>query len=314
MPNWVYNRVIPTNYAAKAFIEEWCLDDKGFTFSKLLPMPEIFKHMSSPLRHEDIVSQEEFNKFIEENKNLNLYKDYADHGFVSYINEDSWGFIQRCTAEFLPWVISKFGHCDWYYWSIDNWGCKWDASSYVPNHIDDEVWHEFNTPWCAPHQFIANLGRACPMGQFIWHWEEEQGFGASLKIEGDSVITFDQWDVPDADSIVVKLKFITGIEKERDLEVVHYKTTPFKSGCDEWLGYFCDPYDNPIEALCDNPPENEVISEIANIEEVAKFIHWMYIKDLYFTKDKVKEYVEKYKNLMTEETCTKLIDEINKLV
>lgn len=56
-------------------------------------------------------------------------------------------------------LIQKYGHSDWYTWSVDNWGCKWncDAFDWEVNEEGTEIYFRFDSPWGPPiklYEFI----------------------------------------------------------------------------------------------------------------------------------------------------------------
>ena len=91
--------------------------------------------------------------------------------FESFLNEkngkDWFDFFLPCPAELKdggavsfhdepkPDLVEKYGASDWYTWSVNNWGCKWncDAQDWRVNDFDDkhltiEFW--FDSPWSPP--------------------------------------------------------------------------------------------------------------------------------------------------------------------
>ncbi len=44
----------------------------------------------------------------------------------------------------------KYGHTDWYEWSCEKWGVKWNAVYPEVETGDDFVSYGFGTPWCMP--------------------------------------------------------------------------------------------------------------------------------------------------------------------
>ena len=54
----------------------------------------------------------------------------------------------------------KYGSLNWYDWSCDNWGTKWNACNvsveYNPEY-GDEVEYYFNTAWSPPEQIFIKL-------------------------------------------------------------------------------------------------------------------------------------------------------------
>lgn len=317
MPNWVLNRVIPMNSIAEEFIKEWCLDEKGqFTFNKLIPMPEVFNHMSAPLRTTDMLSSiEEFTQYIEDNKDKDLYLDYSEYGFVSYSVNDV-KFEQKYTPNFLPWIISQCGDTNWWDWSINHWSCKWDASNSV-NYVNENnnTVYEFNSPWCYPSKFIVGISKACPFGEFIWHWNEEQDFGSTIHIQNGHMKITEEWDSPEVINITTNITFEDGNVLERDISVIDYIVTPFVSKHTEWIGYLFDRHDDPINSLCDNVTADKrydlPITKIDKIAEIANLIYLYYIepKGMF---DTIEEYVNEFDDFkITREVKDELIKYIN---
>ena len=55
-------------------------------------------------------------------------------------------------------LVEKYGASDWYSWSIDNWGTKWDISdSYADKTDANNASASFNTAWAPPLQFYYHL-------------------------------------------------------------------------------------------------------------------------------------------------------------
>ena len=62
-----------------------------------------------------------------------------------------------------------YGSDNWYDWSIDNWGTKWNAcySDVSGNTLD------FETAWSAPHPVIAKLAELFPDVRFVHEFADE---------------------------------------------------------------------------------------------------------------------------------------------
>lgn len=54
--------------------------------------------------------------------------------------------------------LEKYGHQDWYSWSITNWGTKWNA--YSTSESDDTIM--FDTAWSTPFPVIRKLSEMFP--------------------------------------------------------------------------------------------------------------------------------------------------------
>lgn len=107
----------------------------------------------------------------------------------------------------------KFGVTDWYMWSINNWGTKWDISSDVshrrllhhysePTKQDlNSIMLSFNTAWSPPIGFYEKMTEL-GFDVVAFYLEEGMGFVGKYSNEyGDEEYTFDGSedleDIPD---------------------------------------------------------------------------------------------------------------------
>ena len=56
-------------------------------------------------------------------------------------------------------LISKYGADNWYSWSIENWGTKWNAIDTEVEQRDGTLIYRFNTAWDAPRNIAEALLR-----------------------------------------------------------------------------------------------------------------------------------------------------------
>lgn len=55
-------------------------------------------------------------------------------------------------------MTEKYGYSDWYDWSVNNWGTKWDADVHSwERDGDNDVYMSFNTAWCPPIELYDKL-------------------------------------------------------------------------------------------------------------------------------------------------------------
>lgn len=47
-------------------------------------------------------------------------------------------------------LLQKYGHADWYSWSLENWGCKWNCDAQDWDRDDDTITFWFDSPWGPP--------------------------------------------------------------------------------------------------------------------------------------------------------------------
>jgi len=71
--------------------------------------------------------------------------------------------------------IVKYGHSDWYSWSIANWGTKWNAYSTEVN--GDEI--VFQTAWSCPDGVLIALSQKYPEVEFSIRFADED-FGSNV--------------------------------------------------------------------------------------------------------------------------------------
>jgi hypothetical protein len=67
--------------------------------------------------------------------------------------------------------ILMYGHADWYSWSIENWGTKWNAYSVWVDEDDECI--TFDTAWSTPHPIFAALSRLLPDATIIVKFADE---------------------------------------------------------------------------------------------------------------------------------------------
>lgn len=80
-------------------------------------------------------------------ENLNTLEKLANHLVENNMADLNEGRIALANLE-------KYGHKDWYSWSIENWGTKWNA--YSIDEIDD-CSIKFETAWSTPFNVIEKL-------------------------------------------------------------------------------------------------------------------------------------------------------------
>jgi hypothetical protein len=101
-------------------------------------------------------------------------------------------------------LIEKYGASDWYSWSIENWGCKWncDAQSwnvedYDEHNLSISFW--FDSPWGPPialYEFIEQDESLSVFGHYL-----EEGMCFVGKYEYGTDSTYEYSDLDSLDSI-----------------------------------------------------------------------------------------------------------------
>ncbi len=77
---------------------------------------------------------------------------------------------------------------DWYSWSLENWGTKWDACEPHVNELEPQCFSVgFETAWGPPLEWMKNIYENYPNLEFEIEYEEPgMCFGGRLKLHHDS--------------------------------------------------------------------------------------------------------------------------------
>lgn len=75
------------------------------------------------------------------------------------------GFLQRCVDRGVPVSLALadynrqlFGFADWYDWSVNYWGTKWNAHGEPIDKVPGEL-PVFRTAWCIPEGWLRALAK-----------------------------------------------------------------------------------------------------------------------------------------------------------
>ena len=102
-------------------------------------------------------------------KILNLEEDELDFDKIIPMPKD----IYR--GELGEKERKKYGKKNWYDWSIDNWGTKWNATTDYIDIDDDRISIRFSTAWAPPLPIIKKLHEMFDKDEvtIIGHYVEE---------------------------------------------------------------------------------------------------------------------------------------------
>jgi len=119
-----------------------------------------------------------------------------------------------------------YGHDNWYDWCYRNWGTKWGC---YDNHYDEvQGTLHFATAW-SPFNFdvLDLLTKKLP--DFIWTWEEEQGFGEEEEYQDGECIRSFSWDLPEISEDIVEVDYLTTLLQTRPfLQVITWLMSHWK--------------------------------------------------------------------------------------
>jgi len=196
MPNHVKNRltIIAEQDHVRDILERIQFDEYGpgsLDFEKVIPMPPELKVTKSSRSEKAL---EFYTLYVKHEHDSDpgarekLMKEYqADQAFVDFGKQ-------------LYENKQNHGAADWFDWSVENWGTKWNGYGY-----EDAPAHEggaeiiFKTAWSRPEPVIKGLSWMFPEAQFRHQWADEdmgRNVGEILYHNGEEI----EWDIPNAHS------------------------------------------------------------------------------------------------------------------
>ena len=158
MPNWVMNELTCIFSDAETYNQfKNKVDQKNF-YNSFFPIPEILVNTTAPnINVEKLIA--EYNQ--KENKTAVTLQEIVDanHNLFSNIAERTLKNQEAFNAT---------GYYDWYQWSLDNWGVKWDASNLQTKELSDfhTLIYTFDSPWGTPEHFVVELSKLYPSCTF----------------------------------------------------------------------------------------------------------------------------------------------------
>lgn len=109
--------------------------------------------------------------------------------FEAFLNEKSgkewFDFFLPCPKELtdvdspnktnnVNELIEKYGHSDWYSWSVENWGTKWNTDAQDWSRDDDSISFWFDSAWAPP---TALYDKITAEGYDVEAYYLEEGMG-----------------------------------------------------------------------------------------------------------------------------------------
>lgn len=155
MPNDVRNSLTLVNASeadVKKFKELFHKDGDFISLNKIIPMPECLRIESGSKSS----SAEEILRAADPEQALADY--FADRKKrFNCTDEDCEEF--KKFVEQVKYNLDNYGVSTWYYWSIKNWGTKWDT--YDGGSIGDYSCYFF-TAWSTPFSAMLELSKMLP--------------------------------------------------------------------------------------------------------------------------------------------------------
>ena len=154
MPNWCSNEVM-VRADTKEQMDELIAfvkskeDDEEFSFQSIVPQPKELQETTSPTR---IVSAKAYKERDKKTDN----------------------FMKPITKTMQKHFIEKYGVDNWYDWTSEYWGTKWDTCEVEVAYQDDtEIQYCFDTAWCPPYGIYHALVKRFPDLHISWFYREE---------------------------------------------------------------------------------------------------------------------------------------------
>jgi len=157
MPNWCANRVSIYGESSeiKRFKDFVNSKEEPFSFNSIMPIPEELLTVQSPVVVMD--TEAEVEAYIEAHKD----EPYFISGHP----------ITKRTQDLL---LLHYGYDNWYDWSCDKWGTKWDTKDVTLDDYweDGELQYNFDTPWGPPEGVYSLLIKNFPDLTITWFYDE----------------------------------------------------------------------------------------------------------------------------------------------
>ena len=158
MPNWTSNTLRAEGKEAdlRAFLEAVKWQDEIFDFNRLIPMPDLLHHTGSGCC--TIANQEVNSWFVNDLENPH------GEGAVRLFNVEE-------EAE-----LKMIGYRNWYDWSCENWGTKWNAcrAELAEDCVKDGyIEIHFETAWAEPRPVLRKMFEMFPQLSFVCTWQYE---------------------------------------------------------------------------------------------------------------------------------------------
>lgn len=185
MPNWTHNYVTIVGKDAEAVVN-YVKGDRAVDFNKIIPMPDSIKNSpcmsgeyardaeqyygTMKARGHDPVQQWDKDgipkhlkaKEIAYNKDREYYlaQEEKEDDVIGIVAMEKQAHSMTYSDMMRNYLVSirDTGCVDWYWWCINNWGTKWNASEPVAEVLDgNKAVLEFHTAWSAPRSIFKAL-------------------------------------------------------------------------------------------------------------------------------------------------------------
>lgn len=190
IPNWTTNRIICKKELGDKLLTK---TDGGYSldFNKLIPMPKelkieagsngekglIFLYLTSLDLSDNIDIRKAYKSLNPFNQDIHTdpYFEKINSNLSKYKKDENFQESIELGKKYLDNYI-KYGYCNWYNWSIDNWGTKWnveDDCSIEYDKVKEEYTITFDTAWSCPVGILKEYSKMCNDGELDWMYYDE---------------------------------------------------------------------------------------------------------------------------------------------
>ena len=151
----------------------------------------------------DTESIDKFQKFLDD-KNGKEWFDFILPCPEELKNVGDVSFHDKRNEE----LMAKYGYQDWYSWSLDNWGCKWNCDAQDWDRDEDTITFWFDSPWGPP---IALYEEMENQGYEVEAHYHEEGMAFVGRFSYGSDENYEYSDIESLDDIPEELVEYWGI-------------------------------------------------------------------------------------------------------
>lgn len=173
MPNWTTNKII-MNGSTEDIKKLRKTFGKKFSFNDVIHMPKCLNDFGGvPSGLAVYVGQYYKNRGKAPSTRVMKYLAH-NHIYLGKLTEERMDASDVMYAEKAIKNLEKTGYAEWYTWSCEHWGTKWDAcDSVLMDEAEDELVYAFSTAWCAPFKVFEELSMQYPNVTFECRWQDE---------------------------------------------------------------------------------------------------------------------------------------------
>lgn len=199
MPNHIANKLIINGNAEElarliATIET-PNEDEGKTlhidFNNIIPMPEDLTRTETRSKVYDAVvyALTKMGRLIDISK-VTRFPSSMERITKRY-GEKQLGELYEIGKTYVN-LFDTYGYINWYEWSLNNWGTKWNAyDTYIECQTSTSIEMYFNTAWSGVPLVIKKLAEMFPTLQFIYKYsDEDMGYNCGMGISNNGLFSW----------------------------------------------------------------------------------------------------------------------------